>query len=107
MNYILRYTLESSDIEFLNYTSIDYFLHKPNLLSSNDSGWCDMSTGGYIVTEKDRAIFKNVSDSQLTFLTLKFGSRIKLLHKGMQEIYNIGEQHNVGPNSVIDSEEII
>jgi hypothetical protein len=86
---------------------MDYYLNTPDRLSDNDSGWCDYSTGGYIVSKNDRAIFKNVSDSDLTFLTLKFGTRLKPLHKGMQEIYNVGEQHNCGPNSVIDSEVII
>lgn len=107
MEYILRYPLESSDIEFLNYTSIDYILHKSNSLSANDSGWCDMASGGYIVNKKDRAIFKDVSDSQLTFLTLKFGSRLKELHAGMREIYDVAEQNNVGPTTVLDSESVI
>lgn len=107
MNYILRYPLESEDIEFLNHTSIDYELHKPDLLCENDSGWRDYSTGGYIVRKNDRAIFKNVSDSDLTFLTLKYGFRLKPMLSSMDEIYTEGERHNVGPNSVIDSEEII
>lgn len=107
MEYILRYSLESEDIEFLNYTSIDYDLHTPNSMALNDSGWRDMNTGGYIINKNDRVIFKNVSASELTFLTLKFGSRLKPLHSGMREIYNVGEQHNTGPNSVIDSEMII
>lgn len=107
MNYILRYPLESEDIDFLNHTSIDYDLHTPNRLTPHDSGWCDMGTGGYIVNKNDRVIFKNVSDSDLTFLNLKFGNRIKLLTKGLSEIYNVAEQHNTGPNSVIDSEYVV
>ncbi len=107
MDYILRYELTADDIEFLNMTSMDYDLHTPDKLGKNDSGWCDYSTGGYIVRKNDRAIFKNVSDIDLTFLTLKFGTRLKPLHKGMQEIYNVGEQHNCGPISVIDSETVV
>ena len=107
MDYILRYELTSEDVEFLNITSIDYYLNTPDRLGPNDSGWCDYSTGGYIVSKNDRVIFKDVSDIDLTFLTLKFGSRLKELHSGMQEIYNVGYQHNVGANSVIDSETII
>lgn len=107
MDYILRYELTPDDIEFLNITSMDYNLHTPDRLSKNDSGWCDYSTGGYIVSKNDRVIFKDISDSDLTFLKLKFGTRLKEFHEGMQAIYNEGERHNVGPNSVIDSEEII
>jgi len=107
MDYILRYELTSDDIEFVNTASIDYELHNPYKLSENDSGWCDYSTGGYIVDKKDRVIFKNVSDSDLTFLLLKFGDRLKEMHEGMQAIYDVGYQHNTGPNSVIDSNIVI
>lgn len=107
MEYILRYELTSDDIEFLNETSIDYDLHRPDKLSVNDSGWCDYSTGGYIVNVKDRAIFKNVSPEELTFLTLKFGTRLKELHDGLREIYNVAQQHNTSPTIVIDSNVVI
>ena len=107
MNYILRYALTPDDINFLNITSLDYDLHTPDKLSEHDSGWCDYSTGGYIVSKNDRVIFKDVSDIDLTFLKLKFGTRLKEFHEGMQAIYNEGQQHNVGPNSVIDSETVI
>lgn len=107
MEYILRYQLESEDVDFLNHTSIDYYLHRPNKLAVSDSGWRDVATGGYLVDGYDRAIFKDVSAADLTFLTLKFGSRLKPMIAGIEEIYTEGEIHNVGPNSVIDSEEII
>jgi hypothetical protein len=107
MDYILRYELTPEDIEFLNTTSMDYELHTPDKFCVADSGWCDYSTGGYIVRKNDRAIFKDVSDSNLTFLTLKFGNRLKEMHDGMREIYNVAEQHNVGPLTVIDSESVI
>jgi len=107
MDYILRYELTPEDIEFLNTTSIDYDLHNHTVGAKDDSGWCDMSTGSRIVDRKDRAIFKSPSEQQITFLQIKFGSRLKELHSGMEEIYNVGQQHNVGPNSVIDSEEVI
>lgn len=107
MDYILRFSLTSEDIEFLNETSIDWDMYKHNLLSDNDSGWCDYSTGGYLVTAQDRAIFKDVSQSELTFLTLKYGIRLKQLTSDMQGIYNEAQAHNVGPLSVMDSETII
>lgn len=107
MDYILRYELTSEDIEFLNTTSMDYYLHTPDKLCENDSGWRDYSTGGYIVSKNDRVIFKAPSDQYITFLQMKYGSRLKELHSGMEEIYNVGQHHNVGPNSVIDSEEVI
>lgn len=107
MEYILRYQLTSDDIEFLNETTIDYDLHKPDKIAVNDSGWCDYSTGGYIVTKNDRAIFKGVSDTELTLLKLKFGTRLKELHDGLREIYNIAQQHNTSPNIVMDSDVVI
>ena len=112
MDYILRYPLTENDVDFLNITSIECELinsHglKPTTQVSFDSGWCDMTTGSRIINEYDRVIFKNVSDSDLTFLTLKFGSRLKELHLGMQEIYNVAEQHNASPTSVVDSESIV
>jgi hypothetical protein len=92
MDYILRYPLNSEDIEFLNTTSIEYDLHNHTVDAKNDSGWCDYSTGSRIITTNDRAIFKDPSDSQLTFLQLKYGSRLKELHSGLREIYNVAEE---------------
>ena len=56
MDYILQNELTSDDVEFLNITSIEYDLHMPDKLCENDSGWCDYSTGGYIISKNDRAI---------------------------------------------------
>lgn len=89
MDYILRYELTSDDVEFLNITSIEYDLHMPDKLCENDSGWCDYSTGGYIVSKNDRAIFRNVTPEQETFLTLKYQGRIKELTQGFKDIYNV------------------
>lgn len=117
MDYLLRFPIEDADCDFLNSTSIKYDVvdaHKDTItkLATDvddmlDSGWCDWATGARIVDERDRVVFRNVSDSDLTFLTLKFGKRIKKLAGGMKEIYKEAEIHNVGPNSVIDSEAII
>jgi hypothetical protein len=114
MDYILRYPLNSDDIDFLNITTIEYEIHDTKgtaaLVEANfnagmhDSGWCDHATNARIIHEKDRAIFKNVTDTQLTFLQMKFGGRLRVLTKGLSEIYNIAQQHNVDTNTVIDSE---
>jgi hypothetical protein len=117
MDYILRYPLNSDDIDFLNITTIKYEIHDTKgtaaLVEANfekslhDSGWCDYATNARIINDRDRAIFRDVTDPQLTFLQMKYGDRLKPLHKGLREIYNVGEQHNTGPLSVIDSDLII
>ena len=107
MNYILRYPLESSDIDFLNITSIEYELHSPFVDAENDSGWCDMTTRSRIVDKNDRVIFKEPSEQQLTFLQMKYGSRLKELHSGLREIYNVAVQHNTSELIVIDNESVI
>ena len=109
MNYILRYRLTSTDINFLNETTIEFEIHnthgyKPGVY---DSGWCDMATNARIIGDHDRAVFYNVSEKEYTLLLLKFGSRLKELTNGFKEIYNIAEQHNTSPAIVADSETII
>jgi hypothetical protein len=89
MDYILRYELTSDDVEFLNITSIEFDLHTPDKLCKNDSGWCDYSTGGYIVSKNDRAIFRNVTPEEYTFLNLKYQDRLKELTQGFKDIYNV------------------
>ena len=89
MDYILRYELTSDDVEFLNITTIEYDLHTPDKLCENDSGWRDYSTGGYIVSKNDRAIFRNVTPEQETFLILKYQDRMKELTPGFKDIYNV------------------
>lgn len=113
MDYILRYPLNEDDIEFLNKTSLEFEIHDTRgtaaLVEANfekslhDSGWCDHATNARIINDKDRAIFRNVSETQYTFLELKFGSRLRVLTTGLQEIYNVAEQHNASPEAVIDS----
>ena len=97
MNYILRQPLSETDIDFLNETTIDFKIINSHGLKSgtqlrNDSGWCDAATGARIIDVNDRAVFKNVSNSELTLLTLKFGNRLKDLHDGMKRIYSIVEE---------------
>jgi hypothetical protein len=106
MDYILRYEITSEDMDFLNITTIEFELHNP-FVDKNDSGWCDYSTGYRIVTKEDRVIFKEPSEQQVTFLQMKFGDRLKVLHAGLREIYNVAQQHNVGANTVMDSDSII
>ena len=107
MDYILRYKLTPEDIEFLNITTIEYDLHNHTVGAKDDSGWCDMATGGRIVDRKDRAIFKAPTEQQITFLQIKFGDRLKELHDGLREIYNVAQQHNVDATTVMDSDSII
>ena len=117
MDYILRYPLNSDDIDFLNMTSIAYEIHDTRgtaaLVEANfekglhDSGWCDYATNARIINDKDRAIFRNVTESQYTFLQMKFGIRLKELHDGLREIYNVAEQHNASPEAVFDSPGVI
>jgi len=88
MDYILRYPLTSNDIDFINNSSIDIEIYNPTV-TGNDSGWCDAATGQRLVMHGDRAIFRDVSESDLLMLKLKFEDRIVELHDGMKSIYNI------------------
>jgi hypothetical protein len=97
MDYVLRGHLTESDIDFLNITTIEFELFdshglKPETQLGFDSGWCDMTTGARIISERDRVRFNNVSPEELTLLILKFGHRLKDLHDGMKRIYNIVEE---------------
>jgi hypothetical protein len=94
MDYVLRRSLTESDIDFLNFTTIKFELFdshglKPETQIGFDDGWCDMTTGARIISERDRVRFNNVSPEELTLLVLKFGERLKELHDGMKHIYNI------------------
>ena len=94
MDYILKRSLSESDIDFLNETTIKFEIFdthglKPETQIGFDSGWCDASTGARIINKNDRAMFKSVSDSELTLLTLKFGDRLLGLHSGLKKIYNV------------------
>lgn len=88
MDYILRYPLTSADVDFLNETTISWDLHNPSV-TDNDSGWCDATTGTRLVTGGDRAVFRNVSQEDFTYLTLRYQDRLKTLHDGLKSIYNI------------------
>jgi hypothetical protein len=94
MDYILKQSLSESDIDFLNETTIKFEIFdthglKPETQIGFDSGWCDAVTGARIINKNDRAMFKSVSDSELTLLTLKFGDRLLGLHSGLKKIYNV------------------
>ena len=90
MDYILRYPLTSDDVDFINNSSMDIEIHNPTI-TGNDSGWCDAATGQRLVTHGDRAIFHNVSEPDLLMLKLKYGDRIKELHDGLKQIYEIDQ----------------
>lgn len=110
MDYILRYQLTESDINFLNETTIEFEVHNTHGLKPEtqfDSGWCDITTGARIIGTYDRVVFRNVTEQEYTLLLLKFGNRPKELTSGFKEIYNIAEQHNSSPASVADSDYII
>jgi hypothetical protein len=91
MDYILRYSLTSGDVDFINNSSIDIEIYNPGV-TGNDSGWCDMDTGQRLLMHSDRVIFHNVSEPDLLMLKLKFGNRLKKLHDGMKSIYNIDRE---------------
>lgn len=96
MDYVLRRSLTEDDIDFLNETTIKFVIFNSHGLAPEtqigyDSGWCDASTGARIINSNDRVLFKSVSASELTLLTLKFGDRLKELHDGIKRIYNIVE----------------
>lgn len=81
MNYILQKSLSNEDINFLNETTIEFEIFdthglKPETKIGFDSGWCDMTTGSRIISERDRVRFDNVSPEELTLLMLKFGTRL-------------------------------
>jgi hypothetical protein len=96
MDYLLRYKLSADDIDFLNVTSIAFEIIDTHGLRPEtditDSGWCDASTGARIIGENDRAVFKDVQDEDLPFLTLKFGDRLRLMHLGLAAIYKYNSQ---------------
>ena len=102
MDYLLRHRIEDADCDFLNSTSIKYDIvdsQKTTLtkLATDvdemfDSGWCDMATGARIVSERDRVVFRNVSAQDHTLLLLKFGTRIRELHKGFKQIYRVTDE---------------
>ena len=97
MDYVLRRSLTEDDVDFLNETTIEFKIFNSHGLKAEtqigyDSGWCDMSSGARIINSNDRALFKSVSASELTLLTLKFGDRLKELHDGIKRIYNIVEE---------------
>ena len=77
------------DVDFINNSSIEIEIHNPTITTENDSGWCDWDTGQRIVTHNDRVIFRNVSEPDLLMLKLKYQDRLKELHDGMKNIYNI------------------
>lgn len=114
MDYLLRFPIEDVDCDFLNSTSIKYDVvdaHKDTITKlATDvddilgSGWCDMATGARIVDERDRVVFRDVSPQELTLLLIKYPKRLKKMTGGFRSIYDEAEQHNVGPNSVIDSD---
>lgn len=79
MKYILTKQLDEDDVYVLNcigcQTKIVHAEGNRWVLSTGagDSGWCDYSTGAYIVRVNDRAIFIDPSERDVTFLTLKYG----------------------------------
>lgn len=77
----MQKSLSNEDINFLNETTIEFEIFdthglKPETKIGFDSGWCDMTTGSRIISERDRVRFDNVSPEELTLLMLKFGTRL-------------------------------
>lgn len=111
MDYILRFGITPTDIDFLNETTIEFEIINTHGLRAetnvSDSGWCDMSTGARIIGVNDRVVFRNVSEEDQTYLTLRYDTRIKQLTSGFEKIYNIARAHNAPPNAVIDGNDMI
>lgn len=90
MDYVLRKQITVEDVDFLNSTTIQFDLVNPYIdPDKHDSGWCDAATGARLVTDTDRVVFRDVSDEELTLLTLKFQDRIKPRYRDDDDIYNI------------------
>ena len=93
MDYLLRNSLTESDIEFLNETTMEFDIVNTHGLKPetelNDSGWCDMATGARIIHHLDRAVFRNVTPAQYTYLELRYRDRLNELTDGLKGIYNI------------------
>lgn len=92
-DYLLRNSLSDSDIEFLNETTMQFDLVNTHGLKPEtnafDSGWCDMGTGQRIVHHLDRAVFRNISEAEYTYLELRYRGRLNELTDGLRGIYNI------------------
>ena len=87
MDYVLKHSLTSNDIDFLNETTLDFAIITNNHQVESDSGWRDAATGARIINANDRAVFKNVAPADVTLLTLKYGDRVSILHNGLARIY--------------------
>lgn len=78
MNFILMQRLSPEDIDFVNNCDIETrvvnYRGKQWHLSTggDDSGWCDASSGQYVITGRDRVIFVDPTEQQATFLKLKY-----------------------------------
>lgn len=111
MDYILRFGITPTDIDFLNETTIEFEIIDTHGLKPTtnvfDSGWCDMSTNARIIGINDRVVFRNVSEEEQTYLTLRYDTRIKELTCGFEKIYNIAGAHNAPPLAVIDGNDMI
>lgn len=70
-SYLLNRSLTADDADFLNETDIE-FVFKADLLSPNDSGWCDATTGARIIQSSDRIIFYPATKEEEIFLKLKY-----------------------------------
>ena len=93
MDYLLRNSLTDDDIDFLNETDMEFDIVDTHGLKPEtnvfDSGWCDMATGQRVVSHRDRAVFRNVTPAQYTYLQLRYRERLNELHDELKKIYNI------------------
>lgn len=96
MNYILMQKLSEDDIDFINVfdcgTRIVHYSkkqwHLSTGLNAQDSGWCDASTGAYIIKGGDRVIFVRPKAEQETFLKLKYGEALVPLNTESEHYLN-------------------
>jgi uncharacterized protein related to proFAR isomerase len=92
-DYLLRNSLSDDDIDFLNETDMEFDIVDTYSVKSDsdvfDSGWCDWATGQRMISHRDRAVFKNVTAAQYTYLQLRYRDRLNELTDGLKGIYNI------------------
>lgn len=93
MDVLLRNSLSESDIDFLNETDIEFDIVNTHGLKPEtnvfDSGWCDMATNARIIGHRDRAVFRNITEAEYTYLQLRYQGRLNTLTDGLKGIYNI------------------
>jgi hypothetical protein len=73
--FLLQLSNPEGDCNFLNATPIQFeFLVK---FGTNDSGWCDGSTGARIISNHDKIILFTQDDEEEAVIKFTFGDRLR------------------------------